>query len=685
MNRSSQERLIGILQNYTLNAEYNFALIGQRAGQTKDEQKSKDSDQKGFFDSWWTGLSHSFVAYAQESVASEAKNYRCIYGGWPSIAVIRNGISRCLNPNKVDNFSSHIKRLRSRNLKQDQELIKDIADAYGMYNASVREVQNGSPYLMAYLEGEDYRNLNYDVIDSTSSDHAKTCDPQKKGDIICNPVIFGRYPLGDGRFAPICVPGDANGKSYHTTYTCQQVVESLKKRDPAKYEQMLDEQIRMITRPHDQTQANGMDEVSASRSFYQSLRSMYQMCMCSETPSSERDAMNWDVNQEYAHRMFYSRTCVGTVNQVESVLKDVISPLTCNQATQGLSQEWLAFVRKAHHNLSQEGQRWRDLSRLDNSGEDPFLSEEIDIKQIRLAAIEERGADYCNIDMELEDVAPQPIQEEGPKYSCRIKSANWNPDAETTFSLNGSWEILNNANEALNADQINQAGLEITSDNNAVSTQNFTFLFLDRPQLQDPLEFSVSINNTPTLCQLTLPQRPAPESAAQEPEQEDDKVSCSIHLTGKQIGEKTQLSASIKVSENGEEKKLNDESLAEYEVSYYLLGSSKSAGDEEMVSDSEQVKPDSESPSGEKLGQGRGKNFKFELEGPSENLSLLAKLTGPHGCETEKNFEVPKNIAQKNEAKTGRGAGRAINPALQQAPPPRPMRPPQMLILKGNN
>ncbi|MEX0799436.1 MAG: hypothetical protein WD025_08320 [Bacteriovoracaceae bacterium] len=385
MERQKKIEVIDMVQRYTVEAEYQSDLL-----------LKKNSPKY----TWVDWIANSFTAYANRI---SLDNARCMYGGWFSIASKTEASGNplyCSNP-KYLMGDTNASGIRLQEAQDSDEILNDGANFRGdlevsraVYKEVYEQVRDKDEYFIIYFEPEDALSISLEESPRLpeTSDQGRECDVEGSGDIICNPAIFGK-PKGK----PLCVPGDQNKHGYNSSYLCQQAVAHIKKNEEGKYDnvydEMMEELIAKLVRP----------ESEAPRGvFLNTMRSMYSMCMCAN--DGNYTDYKGHMNEEYAQRMFNTRTCVGLVNQTKELLDQIQSSESCEQVFDHGDQDWLEFATKASRNLEREITSWRNLadirSRL-SEDEDPFRYEENSIQTIRDEAIAERGTEnYCHVDLE---------------------------------------------------------------------------------------------------------------------------------------------------------------------------------------------------------------------------------------------------------------------------------------------
>ncbi|MBC77498.1 MAG: hypothetical protein CME64_15955 [Halobacteriovoraceae bacterium] len=405
MPREKKIEVIEMVQDYIVESEYQSRLL-----------LKKHSPKY----TWWDKAIQSFNAYA--AGASAVENPSCMYGGWLSVAY-KNSRQRllCSNPKKIRSGRTDYERKARLGMVKDKKLLEEMQLSSELYQDSYDNIKKGE-YVMI-----DFKTQGGLSVQLHPSPHSKRpCQVEKKGDIICNPTIFGA-PEGK----PLCVPGDENKRGFNSSYLCQQAVKLIKEKGLGEKTKMENGTSKVYNDMMDVLISKSIADDAHRKHFLNNLQRMYNMCMCAR--DADYNSNKNVINQEFAQKMFNTRTCVGVLNQSREVLKKV-SASSCNVISEDDGFNWDNFLEKALVNLNNEldvldkiANSVTSLNR-DIKVADPFNSNEtLKIHEIRTKAIEaRRPQSYCHVDLEVPKPKSTPV--------CNL-SIGWNEDKTKAIVL----------------------------------------------------------------------------------------------------------------------------------------------------------------------------------------------------------------------------------------------------------
>ncbi|MCO4754018.1 MAG: hypothetical protein KC478_06030 [Bacteriovoracaceae bacterium] len=409
MPKQRQIQVVEMLQDYIVESEYQSRALLE-----------KNSPEY----TWWNQISESFTAYAAGATAVE--NSSCMYGGWLSVAY-KNSRNRllCSNPKKIRSARTDYERKARLGMVKDQELREELELSSKIYQSSYDDIANGD-YVM--IDFKTTGGLNIELHPSPHS--SRPCQVEKRGDIICNPTIFG---APDGK--PLCVPGDEDKRGFNSSYLCQQAVKLIKEKGLGNKTEMENGSSKVYNDMMDKVIADSITSEDHRNLFLSNLQRMYTMCMCAQDKDYKSHSNK--VNKEFANLMFNTRTCVGVLNQTREVLKQVQASGSCKATLAPTDNfNWENFAEKALTNLNKEidvlDKIASSVTTLDRNIKvaDPFNSSEtLKISEIRKAAVAQRAPQsYCHVDLEAPDVVEPPKK----SVSCELQ-IGWNTSQDAAF------------------------------------------------------------------------------------------------------------------------------------------------------------------------------------------------------------------------------------------------------------
>lgn len=369
---------------------------------------------------WLDKALQSFNAYA--AGANAVENPACMYGGWLVVAYRTPGQRLlCSNPNKIRSGRTDYERKARLGMVKDKELLKEMELSSKLYQSAYEDINDGE-YVMI-----DFKTKGGLSVELHPSPHSKRpCEVEKRGDIICNPAVFGA-PEGK----PLCVPGDQDKQGFNSSYLCQQAVKLIKEKGLGDKTEMENGTSKVYNDMMSALISKSISDDAHRKHFLNNLQRMYNMCMCAHDGdyNSNRNV----INQEFAQKMFNTRTCVGVLNQSREVLKKV-NASSCSVLSDKDDFNWDNFLEKALVNLNKE------LDVLDEIASsvttlnrnlrvaDPFNSSEtLKINEIRTKAVaKRRPQSYCHVDLE------EPEPEQTPVCNLTI---GWNKTKDKAIVL----------------------------------------------------------------------------------------------------------------------------------------------------------------------------------------------------------------------------------------------------------
>ena len=249
-----------------------------------------------------------FLASAYASNLTRS-NEKCFYAGWPSRFVERNGEPiYCNHPFLMTDSS--------------------------IDNEYYQKPENG--YMLVTANGDKDISLDENSNVSCKGEQQDPSNMDKYREFVeCNPRLYGQV---DGK--TFCVK--AQYKARNASYLCSKAVEKLKETRPDKYNSLM-QSIVLASANTPEEKAKHDDHLSNMLSM------MYKTCVCGANANQEGDTKyTGELNKDYAHNMYYSRTCFGILSQTKRIKEIAFSePTACflNHKIDGSSQtNWREFL-----------------------------------------------------------------------------------------------------------------------------------------------------------------------------------------------------------------------------------------------------------------------------------------------------------------------------------------------------
>ena len=462
MPREKKIEVIEMVQGYIVESEFQSRLL-----------LKKHSPKY----TWWDKAIQSFNAYAAGAAAVE--NPSCMYGGWLSVAY-KNPRQRllCSNPKKIRAGRTDYERKARLGMVKDKKLLEEMKLSSELYQDSYDDIKKGE-YVM--IDFKTQGGLSVELYPSPHS--RRPCQVEEKGDIICNPTVFG---APDGK--PLCVPGDENKRGFNSSYLCQQAVKLIKEKGLGDKTEMENGSSKVYNEMMDVLISKSITDDAHRKHFLNNLQRMYNMCMCAR--DSDYNSNKNVINQEFAKKMFNTRTCVGVLNQSREVLKKV-NGSSCKVLSDNDDFNWDNFLEKALVNLNNELDVLDEIANSvtslnrDIKVADPFNSNEtLKIHEIRTKAIEKRRPQsYCHVDLEEPEPQSSPV--------CNL-TIGWNRDKSKAIVLDFK----------PNLDGANILNFKFSSElSGTQGNQSFNVP-------NDAFEFSVTASYQDVTCQSNKLERP---------------------------------------------------------------------------------------------------------------------------------------------------------------------------------
>lgn len=331
----------------------------------------------------------------------------CMYAGWPSVVEEQKGNFICNNPR---HYWKSVDRYKN-NPEGDASYLETLLASQKAFTGI--QAKGTIPITFSV---DETKNLQISIDSDAKCESAK-------GAVVCNPLIFGRLDE-----KPFCVAARSDKHGYNASFLCERAVDKISKENPDTYKKLMDGII---------TEAMKSRENRAF--FLNTLKDMYDMCLCSQDKDENGGFKNGRISKTYADRMFYTRTCAGILYQSKSIMDHVKAneESSCSVFSEPIedNQNWVHFVQEAYKNikietdnLSRDYIRYLEIDRIAAREEEQNY-----ITQKRNGAREQRGGSFCPVEMEI-PVEPEPepkVEPEQPIKECSIAASALDKDPNT--------------------------------------------------------------------------------------------------------------------------------------------------------------------------------------------------------------------------------------------------------------
>lgn len=623
MSQDSRYEVVRMMQDFTVEYEQQSRLY-----------ISKASKHTSYFDF----LINS--AYA----ASNDHGAPCMYAGWPSVMEEIGKQTYCNNPGK---YWSSIDRYKNYG-EQDPSYLKSLETSRDVYKSAT---SNGHIPITYTTDGDQ---LNIE-LDSNAD-----CNTGL-GAVICNPIIFGKMEN-----KPFCVAANADYEGYNASFLCERAVNKLAGQDENAYKELMDGIIQ-----------EAMSSPEKRGLFLNTMKDMYDMCLCSQDTDEEGNFKNGRVSKIYADEMFNTRTCAGILYQSKAILDrvDQNQEVACRVFTDPVddNKNWIEFVQQAHQNIETEtnnlGRGFVEYLELKNTQQ--RVVEQKTIADKRKAAKDIRGGSFCPVDME----AP----EEPACILSTVQNESADPEAKKSATVS-----FTPAEGKKFEDYTFSHELEFIAGANNLHTSVYEI-----EESSESLEFSALIGDE-ARCSAVLEPELEPEDDTDETKEE---IECELALTLEEADEGVYVVATVSADGNEvkrgegdytvtfvntslEEDDSEDETNEDNFDTDGMVGAATADADDEADEDSEDKKVAGRELASIKEGD-RFAAFVAALEGDQE---IHASLTGgPEGGKCSETKVIVVEAPAPAQEFAPRGGPALKQPNLIQ---PRQKRP--GFIMRGN-
>lgn len=297
--------------------------------------KNKDSQYHTYLK-----ILNFFVNTAHAAASQRDSQYLCYYGGWQSMMFQ----GRCMHPKHLGRVETQKRIDKMEISKETKDFLKnDIGRAYySQSRSSASALQVGST--------NDSKAFELKEVQSCAG----------PDEIICNPQVYGVHQGGK----PFCVSGN---KSFgiNTSYLCAKANQVVKDEEGEQaYKKMMKEII------------DGAIAAGNTNHLMSSMRMMYEMCLCSGDSTvvgkdESDDLQTHTLNYAYAQKMFYSRTCLGVLNQTQQIVESIKkNDVACTKIGKTSLMEpsikkWDWFLNQSYKYVNDELESLKNASSVD--------------------------------------------------------------------------------------------------------------------------------------------------------------------------------------------------------------------------------------------------------------------------------------------------------------------------------